>query len=442
MSGGNQVARHAHRTKIEPSAEPNKRNDRWLTPPDIVEALGPFDLDPCGAPGHVLAGHTYLLENGDDGLRDPWNNYYFMRDERTPCGCQCHQDYFAPGVLFPNQPRRSFMVPKKTLKEGSPITVVSAYANATERGMSLSHLLYLLLFQQPSPAPAVIESNLRIWSSLRLISASEMVSLVTAAIATGLLPENDKLLAELTRKSVKESKLKSAAIAEARKAAKLSEDEHLSTTTLEGSGDSTLTGSGTKTTGNSSKNSGDTNVSIAGNVKKVFTKNTSYQYPIPTAPAQFPGTWPPHVLPATSLKEAKALRTGHPEKSWKKLATLLPSCTQCSTCQIGIESQTTFTNPPYNARIMAPWIHRMVEHGNGILLIPASTGIKLWQDIIFPCADAIHFYRHRIEFLRREGFEGGEKMVSPQASAIIAFGDHAADKLVNSDLPGFVVDFR
>lgn len=22
-------------------------NDEWLTPPEIVEALGPFDLDPC-----------------------------------------------------------------------------------------------------------------------------------------------------------------------------------------------------------------------------------------------------------------------------------------------------------------------------------------------------------------------------------------------------------
>jgi hypothetical protein len=48
------------------------RQTRWLTPPHIVEALGVFDLDPCGAPGHALAGHTYLLENGDDGLRDQW----------------------------------------------------------------------------------------------------------------------------------------------------------------------------------------------------------------------------------------------------------------------------------------------------------------------------------------------------------------------------------
>lgn len=45
---------------------------RWLTPPHIVQALGDFDLDPCGAPGWELAKKTLLLENGDDGLRDPW----------------------------------------------------------------------------------------------------------------------------------------------------------------------------------------------------------------------------------------------------------------------------------------------------------------------------------------------------------------------------------
>lgn len=49
-----------------------QRKERWLTPPNIVEALGRFDLDPCGAPGHNLAEKTFLLENGDDGLTDEW----------------------------------------------------------------------------------------------------------------------------------------------------------------------------------------------------------------------------------------------------------------------------------------------------------------------------------------------------------------------------------
>jgi hypothetical protein len=49
-----------------------QREVRWLTPRHVVEPLGQFTLDPCGAPGHVLAETTYLLENGQDGLERPW----------------------------------------------------------------------------------------------------------------------------------------------------------------------------------------------------------------------------------------------------------------------------------------------------------------------------------------------------------------------------------
>lgn len=49
-----------------------KRQTRWLTPKHLVEPLGAFDLDPCGAPGHDLATETYLLERGQDGLALPW----------------------------------------------------------------------------------------------------------------------------------------------------------------------------------------------------------------------------------------------------------------------------------------------------------------------------------------------------------------------------------
>lgn len=54
------------------------RETRWLTPPYLVEALGKFDLDPCGAPGHELADETYLLENGQDGLVLPWRGRVWL----------------------------------------------------------------------------------------------------------------------------------------------------------------------------------------------------------------------------------------------------------------------------------------------------------------------------------------------------------------------------
>ncbi len=46
--------------------------DEWLTPPGIIEALGPFDLDPCAPvnrPWNTAAKHYTIL---DDGLSKPW----------------------------------------------------------------------------------------------------------------------------------------------------------------------------------------------------------------------------------------------------------------------------------------------------------------------------------------------------------------------------------
>lgn len=57
----------------------------WLTPPWIVEALGPFDLDPCspiGRPWDTAAKH-YTAE--DDGLSFEWEGRVWMN---PPYGAQ------------------------------------------------------------------------------------------------------------------------------------------------------------------------------------------------------------------------------------------------------------------------------------------------------------------------------------------------------------------
>lgn len=43
-----------------------------LTPRYLVEALGEFDLDPCGEPYWDLANRTYVLARGEDGLQMPY----------------------------------------------------------------------------------------------------------------------------------------------------------------------------------------------------------------------------------------------------------------------------------------------------------------------------------------------------------------------------------
>lgn len=79
---GDQNARTAGRTTS--LGPPDQRNDRWLTPMPIIDALTsatghePFDLDPCGAPNHKTAVRVYTPENGDDGLTDPWSGRVWM----------------------------------------------------------------------------------------------------------------------------------------------------------------------------------------------------------------------------------------------------------------------------------------------------------------------------------------------------------------------------
>lgn len=55
---------------------PVMQSDVWLTPPFIIDALGPFDLDPCAAPEPrpwPTANHHITLP--DDGLTSEWNHH-------------------------------------------------------------------------------------------------------------------------------------------------------------------------------------------------------------------------------------------------------------------------------------------------------------------------------------------------------------------------------
>ena len=52
--------------------------NEWLTPPDIIKALGPFDLDPCAPINRPwpTAGRHYTIE--DNGLQQPWEGRVWL----------------------------------------------------------------------------------------------------------------------------------------------------------------------------------------------------------------------------------------------------------------------------------------------------------------------------------------------------------------------------
>lgn len=77
-----------------------------------------------------------------------------------------------------------------------------------------------------------------------------------------------------------------------------------------------------------------------------------------------------------------------------------------------------FLNPPYG-RQTPLWLEKMVEHGEGIVLIYARTDTIYWHNYVWNCADAIFFFKGRIKFYYVDGRQGG----TPGApSVLIAYG--------------------
>ena len=62
-------------------------SDEWLTPPELIEALGPFDLDPC-SPGRRRPWDTAAKHYGleDDGLRQKWEGRVWLNPPYASVG--------------------------------------------------------------------------------------------------------------------------------------------------------------------------------------------------------------------------------------------------------------------------------------------------------------------------------------------------------------------
>ena len=54
------------------------KNDEWLTPPHVLQALGTFNLDPCAPINRPweMAEQHYTVH--DNGLQKPWNGRVWL----------------------------------------------------------------------------------------------------------------------------------------------------------------------------------------------------------------------------------------------------------------------------------------------------------------------------------------------------------------------------
>ena len=90
-------------------------------------------------------------------------------------------------------------------------------------------------------------------------------------------------------------------------------------------------------------------------------------------------------------------------------------------------------NPPFGKRNgIVPWLDRLIEHGDGVALVPNRTATDWFQDAANK-ADVLLFVRGKIKFLRDNGLEG----LSPgYGNVLLAYGDDMADALFYSKIRG------
>jgi hypothetical protein len=64
---------------------PNRgAKDEWLTPPSIIEKLGPFDLDPCAAVAQPWPTAARMLTIEDDGFSAAWEGFVWCNPPYGP----------------------------------------------------------------------------------------------------------------------------------------------------------------------------------------------------------------------------------------------------------------------------------------------------------------------------------------------------------------------
>jgi hypothetical protein len=97
-----------------------------------------------------------------------------------------------------------------------------------------------------------------------------------------------------------------------------------------------------------------------------------------------------------------------------------------------------FVNPPYDDPL--PWIEKLAEHDNGIILLPGKSPETKWGQLLLATADLLLFPRGRFPFWYPDGTES-EGCWNPHVYA--AYGETSVAKLMDFEeqlLPGMLLD--
>lgn len=418
-----------------------KWSDDWQTPPEIIRALGVFDLDPCASEHQLHRTATRMLVRSidGDGLAADWSQAW-LNKFGIICTCLCHQrnvvdvenQSFSPQTIFTEaeDPKRD-SVPSVKFAHNKMLPAFSAEnVLLVESGKTLSqqkdkHGVTTVVDQKPlsfsvqgSQAEEDIQGVCFVTDDITEINNVEGV----------LIPSSD-LRSSPKRKDI--SLLKTARNGNVRLLK--------STTTKEGNDGYSQDGTGLSNCGRNVRDTGIINVPIVG--RKINSiKTISSPSVIPPASERSHQICCQRVTPATLEKgrfqDQNGLKTS---LSYTKQSGVISANSQCEECREVACSNRVWLNCPYG-RNTASWLSKLADHGNGTALIFARTDTQWFQDHVFARADAILFLAGRQHFIRPDGTAAKHNSGGP--SCLVAYGRSDGDRLWESKLPGRLVWLR
>ena len=88
-------------------------------------------------------------------------------------------------------------------------------------------------------------------------------------------------------------------------------------------------------------------------------------------------------------------------------------------------------NPPFGLEAIK-WLRRLVQHGDGIALIPARTETRMFYECVWNVADEVCFIKGRPHFHYVDGTRAKANSGAP--ICLVAYGEHNERALRSDDL--------
>ena len=415
------------------------KNDEWLTPPEILKALGSFDLDPCAPiarPWETAAAH-YTAE--DDGLRKPWAGRVLLTisedDTISSCPSDCHKHQ-------PNNAQNA---------EWSSLFPLSISVPAPADHLAFCHVAGSAWHRSTQNESADPGSSARenggSTQSQGCSDAQNAAPRTRQPLSTLDQSQNAAMALLLGAESVQEQKRVTAGqgsgsqTTESRRSRKSGSDT--SNPSEERKPNGRAQGS---ITPNDASEKQDFHLSGAMPIGWIVsellgapahtadrqtscTKTISSHYHTLIVPELLSETWCRPAAHAT-YQRGQSIRVHGLRTKLLSLGLIEP----CG-CFVGSYKPRIWLNPPFG-REAVKWLRRLKEYGNGIALIPARTETAMFYECVWGHADAVLFLKHRPHFHFVDGTRA--KFNSGAPICLVAYGARNFRALLDSGLGAVV----